>query len=114
SVSMRNPTGGAMQREDGQTLLMFVLFMLVLFAFVGLAVDLGFAYITRAKLSKAVDAAALTGIRNLSQGTAQASLVASNAFFANYGTSGRDVAPPSLTINFSTISGNTVLDVSAL
>jgi Flp pilus assembly protein TadG len=63
SVSIKNPTGSAMQREGGQTLLMFVLFMVVLFAFVGLAVDLGFAYLTRAQLSKGVDAAALAGMR---------------------------------------------------
>jgi Flp pilus assembly protein TadG len=102
-----------MRREDGQTLLMFVLFMLVLFAFVGLAVDLGFAYITRAKLSKGVDAAALAGMRSIAQGTTQAGLVASNAFFANYGTSGRDVKPPALTVNFNKSSGNTVVTVSA-
>jgi Flp pilus assembly protein TadG len=90
-----------------------VLFMVVLFAFVGLAVDLGFAYITRAKLSKGVDAAALAGMRSIGAGTAQASLVASNAFAANYGTSGRDVAPPALTINFKKVNGNSVLDVNA-
>jgi Flp pilus assembly protein TadG len=102
-----------MRREDGQTLLMFVLFMLVLFAFVGLAVDLGFAYITRAKLSKGVDAAALAGMRSIAQGTTQAGLVATNAFFANYGVSGRDVKPPALTVNFNKSSGNWVVTVSA-
>jgi Flp pilus assembly protein TadG len=112
-VSMRNHTGSTMRREDGQTLLMFVLFMVVLFAFVGLAVDLGFAYITRAKLSKGVDAAALAGMRSIGLGTAQAGLIASNAFAANYGTSGRDVAPPALTIAFSKVNGNSVLDVNA-
>jgi Flp pilus assembly protein TadG len=112
-VSMRKRTDRRCQQEHGQTLLMFVLFMVVLFAFVGLGVDLGFAYITRAKLSKAVDAACLTGMRSLSKGQAQATLVASNAFVANYGTSGRDIAPPALTINFGTVNGNTVLDVSA-
>jgi hypothetical protein len=40
-------------------------------------------------------------------------LVASNAFVANYGKSGRDVAAPALTINFGTVNGNTVLNVSA-
>ena len=40
-----------------QTLILFVLFMFMLILFVGLGIDLGFAYITRARLSKAVDAA---------------------------------------------------------
>jgi Flp pilus assembly protein TadG len=112
-VSMRKRTRRVMQREDGQTLVMFMLFAAILIVFVGLGVDLGFAYVTRAKLSKAVDAACLAGIRNLSQGTTQAGLIASNAFAANYGTSGRDKAPPALTINFGTVNGNTVLDVNA-
>jgi Flp pilus assembly protein TadG len=110
---MRKRTRRVMHREDGQTLIMFVLFSVILLVFVGLGVDLGFAYITRSKLSKAVDAACLAGIRNLSQGTVQAGLIASNAFAANYGTSGRDKAPPALTINFGSVNGNTVLDVNA-
>jgi len=99
--------------ERGQTLLMFVLFMVVLFAFIGLGVDLGFAYVTRSRLSKSVDAACLEGMNNLSSGQAQAALVASNTFFANYGTSGRDVAPPTVTVNFGTVNGNTVINVGA-
>ena len=110
---MRKQTRRIVQREDGQTLIMFMLFAVILLAFVGLGVDLGFAYITRAKLSKGVDAACLAGVRNFSQGTTQAGLVASNAFAANYGTSGRDVSPPKLTINFGSVNGNTVLDVNA-
>jgi len=110
---MRKQTRRIMQREDGQTLVMFMLFALILLVFVGLGVDLGFAYITRAKLSKGVDAACLAGMRNFSQGTTQAGLIVSNAFAANYGTSGRDVSSPKLTINFGTVNGNTVLDVNA-
>ena len=102
------------QRDDGQTLLMFVLFMIVLFLFAGLGIDLGFAYITRARLSKAVDAAALTGLGNIGQGTLQASVVASNAFQVNYGSSGRDVSAPKPKIVFTTDSNNrTILDVNA-
>jgi Flp pilus assembly protein TadG len=112
-VFMRKRTRRIMQREDGQTLVMFMLFAVILLLFVGLGVDLGFAYITRSKLSKGVDAACLAGMRNLSQGTVQAGLIASNAFTANYGTSGRDKAPPKLTINFGTVNGNTVIDVNA-
>ncbi len=102
-----------LEREHGQTLIMFVLLLVVLIGFVGLGVDLGFAYITRAKLSKAVDSACLNGMRNFYQGTAQASQIASNTFVLNYGTSGRDVAPPSLAISFVTSNNNTVLNVKA-
>lgn len=93
---------------------MFVLFMVVLFVFVGLGVDLGFAYITKARLSKAVDSAALTGARSVGQGTISASAIAKTAFSANYGTSGRDVSPPVPSVVFSyDAANNLLLDVSA-
>ena len=103
------------QRRQGQTLLLFVLFMVVLFLFTGLGIDLGFAYITRARLSKAVDAACLTAVRNIGAGTISASAVATNAFFANYGVSGRDFAPPVPKITFTTdiANNNIAVEVSA-
>ncbi|MGO9244334.1 MAG: pilus assembly protein TadG-related protein [Verrucomicrobiia bacterium] len=110
---MRRITDRFRQREHGQTLIMFVLMLVVMLGFVGLGVDLGFAYITRARLSKAVDSACLNGMRNYWQGTTQASLIASNTFALNYGTSGRDVAPPSLAVSFVTSNNNTVLNVQA-
>src|ERR1039458_5410684 len=106
-----NPQGGFMrqnsvrhlqQRQHGQTMLLFVLFMVVLFVFAGLGIDLGFAYITRARLSKAVDSACLAAVRNIGAGTVTAGAIATNAFFANYGVSGRDVAPPVPNITFTT------------
>ena len=112
--AMRRITDRFFQREDGQTLIMFVLMLVVMLGFVGLGVDLGFAYITKARLSKAVDSACLNGMRNYWQGTTQASLIASNTFALNYGTfPGRDVAPPSLAISFVTSNQNTVLNVQA-
>ncbi len=111
--ALRRKSARSRQGEQGQTFLMFLLFMIVLIVFIGLGVDLGFAYITRARLSKAVDSACLTGMRNLYQGQTQAALVASNAFLVNYGSSGRDVAPPVLKITFSTLNSNTVIDVGA-
>lgn len=114
AVPMKKITGRILQREHGQTLLMFVLFMVVLFVFVGLGVDLGFAYITKARLSKAVDSAALTGARSIGQGTISASAIAKSAFAANYGTSGRDVSPPVPSVVFSNdAANNLLLDVSA-
>ncbi len=113
SLRPRNAVDRNKPGEHGQTLVLFLLMMVLLFVFVGMGIDLGFAYITKAELSKGVDSAALSGMRSISQGTAAASLIASNAFAANYGKSGRDVAPPALTINFGTVNGNTVLNVNA-
>ena len=104
-------------RESGQTLILFTLFIIVLILFVGLGIDLGFAYITRARLSKAVDAACLTGIRNYNSSNVQgAKDLAASTFRANYGTSGRDVAPVILdpaSLTFSTVHNNITLDVNA-
>ncbi len=111
---MRKKSAHLIRGEQGQTLMMFVLFMIVLIVFVGLGVDMGFAYITRARLSKAVDSACLTAVRNLLNGQTAAGNAARAAFFANYGTSGRDVPPgPTVTVTFSTVNNNNVVDVSA-
>ena len=110
---MRRKSTHVIRGEQGQTLLMFVLFIIVLIVFVGLGVDLGFAYITRARLSKAVDSACLTGVRTLLNGQPASEAAARAAFSANYGTSGRDVAPPVVTVTFKTANNNNVIDVGA-
>jgi Flp pilus assembly protein TadG len=112
-VAMRKKSAHLVRGEQGQTLMMFVLFMIVLIVFIGLGVDMGFAYITRSRLSKAVDSACLTGMRNLAQGQTAAANAARAAFSANYGTSGRDVAPPNVTVTFGTVNKNIVIDVGA-
>jgi len=94
------------RQERGQMLVMFVLFLVVLILFLGLAIDLGFAYSTRAELSKAVDAAALAGINNLSKGESVARNVASATFAANYGRPGRDTGSITPVTNFGTDSSN--------
>jgi Flp pilus assembly protein TadG len=102
------------QDERGQVLPLFALLVLVIILFVGFGIDLGFAYVSKANLSKAVDAACLTGMRNLSQGQSQAAAIARSAFNLNYGLSGRDSRPPTITINFSTdANNNTLLNVNA-
>ena len=95
-------------KESGQTLIMFVAFMIVLCLFVGLGIDLGFAYITRARLSKAVDAACLAGIRNYYLGVDDATKSATSTFQANYG--------PKVTPNIQFSENafkNVILDVKA-
>jgi len=94
---------------------MFVFFMVVLIVFIGLGIDLGFAYITKAELSKGVDAAALAGMLNFSQGTVTAENIAKDTFAANYRQSGRDVnaITPSITWSNDASNGNNFIDVSA-
>jgi len=82
--------------------------------FLALSIDVGFAYVTRAKLSRAVDAACLEAMKNLSQGQAMARTLAQNTFNANYPTSGLDAYAPVLTVNFSTDAyGQTMVTVGA-
>jgi hypothetical protein len=52
--------------QSGATLVSLVLLLFLLLGFMALAVDAGRWYLTRAELSKAVDAAALVGARNIS------------------------------------------------
>ena len=114
SLSLQNSVNHRESGERGQTLVLFLLMMVILFVFVGMGIDLGFAYITKAQLSKAVDSAALSGMRNIAKGQTTAGLIASNAFTANYGKSGRDVSPPSLSVVFTADNNsNTLLNVDA-
>lgn len=103
------------RHDEGQVLVMFALFVVVLIPFVGLGVDCGFAYISKARLSKAVDAACLAGMANYRQGNeAFAQNMAISTFKANYGTPGRDAAPVDPTVTLSTDdSGNKYVQVSA-
>jgi Flp pilus assembly protein TadG len=98
--------GAERDSERGQMLVMFTFFLTVLILFVGLGIDIGFAYVTKAELSKAVDAAALAGISSLNQGTPTASSAASATFAANYGRPGRDTGSITPTVNFGTDSAN--------
>ncbi len=83
--------------EHGQILIMLAVVLPVLILFSGLAIDAGLLYVTKAKLSMAVDAACLTGMKNLSQGQATASSLATDIFKANFGSN-----PPTPTITFPT------------
>ncbi len=74
-------------REDGQVLVFLALSMVVLLAIAGLAIDGGIAYGVKAKLSSAMDAAALAGANATgdSSGGYAAAIAAGKARFnANY------------------------------
>src|SRR5208337_329651 len=100
--------------DRGQITVLLAISLTVLLLFVALAIDVGLAYVTKAKLSKAVDAACLTAMRNLAQGHTAAGNLAINSFNANYRVSGLDIDAPAITVGFSTDKyGQTLVNVSA-
>jgi Mg-chelatase subunit ChlD len=83
--------------------------------FLGLAVDVGFAWVMKSILARSVDAAALAGMRNTSLGTSQATSIAQSAFNSNYGSGmNRDASTPVVSINVTTdANNNSVVNVTA-
>ena len=94
--------------EAGQSLVFYAIMALVLFLVVALSVDGGVIYLTRAELDKAVDAAVLTAVRNLSQGQTQASTLAQAAFTANYHGGGSSANAPGVSIAYATDANNNI------
>ncbi|MCX6898690.1 MAG: VWA domain-containing protein [Verrucomicrobia bacterium] len=98
--------------EAGQTLVVYAIMSLVLVLVVGLCMDGATIYLSKAALDKAVDAAALTAVRNLFQGDERASEVAQAALTANYRSGGWNAQPPVVNINYSVDSnGNKVMNI---
>jgi Flp pilus assembly protein TadG len=100
-------------RQRGQVIPLVALLIVVLLLFVGLGIDMGFAYVTKASLSKAADAAALTGIRNYPLGETQATALALSAFTANYGAPSRSTTPVVTTAWSTDANNNTLFTVNA-
>ena len=96
------------RNEHGQILMLLAFVLPVLVLFSGLAIDAGLLYVTKAKLSTAVDAACLTGMRNLPQGQSTAASLAINIFKANFGNNA-----PTPTVSFPTDHGNLQVKVTA-
>ncbi len=71
-------------REDGQAILIVVLFMVVLLGFCALVLDVGHAYLAQRRLQSSVDAAALAGATGLP------SLANANQLAASYGQGGKN------------------------
>src|ERR1017187_9338078 len=92
-MHMRN--ANLVKNDRGQTIIIFALIMPVLILFTGLALDAGLLYVTKAKLSTAVDAACLTGMKNLTLGQPTAQTLAIDMFNANFGAN-----PPVPTVTF--------------
>lgn len=104
------------KKERGQVLILCALFMVILLLFAGLAIDFGMAYVTRAELGKAADAAALTAARYSGQGTASATSLAKSAFAMNYNSSSLNYnakIPPVVTITPASSSNGTYWTVTS-
>ena len=102
------------ENERGQIVVLLAVSLTLVLLFLAFAIDVGFAYATKAKLSKSVDAACLTAMRNLAQGQAKAGALAVNSFNGNYELSALDANTPTVNVSFSTdANGNTLVNVSA-
>jgi hypothetical protein len=80
-------------RSSGSALVLTLAAFLVVVFMGALVIDGGLVYGKRAEIAKAVDAAAIAGISNLSQGQNQASQLAHDMFVANYRMTNRDAQP---------------------
>src|SRR5215471_5748784 len=99
---MKTSRRGIGRSDLGQVMLFMAVGIPDLLVAVGITVDAGLCYVTKAKLSAAVDGACLAGMKSLQNGQTTASSVAANVFYANYGANA-----PTPTITFPTDgSGN--------
>src|ERR1039457_647220 len=104
---MRN--ANIVKSDRGQTIVIFALILPILILFAGLAIDVGLLYVTKAKLTTSVDAACLTGMKNLTLGQTTAGQLATNMFQANFGAN-----PPTPGVTFPVDThGNQQVKVTA-
>jgi Flp pilus assembly protein TadG len=100
-------------RTRGQVIVMITIAIPVLLLFAGLAIDFGIAYTDEMALSRAVDAAALEGMRNLSQGSSVAKQLATDTFNANVQALGTYTTPPTFSFTQSTdASGDQIVTIT--
>ncbi|MFC5475283.1 VWA domain-containing protein [Paraherbaspirillum soli] len=106
-------------KQQGQVLFIVALSMVVLLGTLGLAIDSGMGYISKAKLNAAVDSAVIAAARAVTQGatqaeqTANAQQAARNFFSANYPNNflGSNPVFPDPTVTFN--GGQVTIDASA-
>jgi Mg-chelatase subunit ChlD len=116
---VRTPTVRAtrpnLTSDDGSVLLFVAVSLVGILVFAGLCLDGGRAYLVKAQLSKAVDAAALGSARSLNSGTPSADAAA--IFKANFksgfvGTGATDPTTAANFYNLTTDTGNGINTVS--
>lgn len=96
----------AARKESGQMMIMFALLLPLLFCFVGFGIDFGFAFLTKAQLAKACDAAALATMLSLGQGNTQAIAIGQAKFYLNANSNSQlYVSAPTPYINIVTPTG---------
>jgi len=101
-------------KERGQILILCAFYMAVLMLFVGLAIDGGLAYLTKARITKAADAAALASVRYAGKGQSQVAAIAQSVFSMNYTPTNGSSLPPTVSTTLSTDSlGNSLVTVTA-
>lgn len=99
-------------RSSGSALVLTLAAFMVVVFMGALVIDGGLVYGKRAEIAKAVDAAAIAGIANLSQGEPTATQLARDMFLANYRMTNRDAQPPDLTVTFGTdVNGNETISL---
>lgn len=100
---------------DGQVLVIVTIVLIVLIAFVGLAIDSGRGYGVKAKLNAAVDAASIAATKALSEGEDEARQTAGRYFYGNYPdgylSSSPEFDPDNIDITASS-DGNVIVTVS--
>jgi Mg-chelatase subunit ChlD len=98
--------------QRGQALVFVATMLGTLVLFAGLTIDVGSAYVTRARLSRAADAASLVAMRNLALGKDVAKQAAEDAFNANFPDTGGKA--PKIKVNFGQDANkNTTVSVTA-
>ncbi len=111
------PQNRGERKQHGQTLPFLAVTLACFVLFAALAIDFGLTYLTRARLTKAMDAACLNAARSYTAtDPSVAQGVAISAFYANYGAYARDTTPPAPTVTPVTDPhnpANTLLNCSA-
>jgi Flp pilus assembly protein TadG len=82
------------QKNHGQILVMYAIMLLVLIAIMGLAIDVGYTYVSYARLRRAVDAAALNASNQIKEGYTVGELEAAAVEFLRL----NDVNDPTATV----------------
>lgn len=107
---LKRALGSRVRREEGQVIVIMVLFLVVLCGFAGLVIDVGRVYVAQRELQQAVDAAALAAAQDLPTTAAANSDVTTYSALAgskNANTKMMTAATPSVTYKCLTSTGIT-------
>ncbi len=105
----------ATRKRERASTWFFALWLPVILLFVGFAVDFGFGYLTKLRLAKAADAAALKVMLFYGKGQTSAIAIGQSVFSTNITTNSNlpYVTTPSASISFNTAGAEPVVNVVA-